>query len=131
MAQGKFEIKRARPELGFTPSTAVRANISLDTGEQAIGAAVAGLGGTIVEESARKQAIRLKDRKNLDSLSADQATELRKQRDSDIEIMKGATPPEKWEEEAAKIAAEFNTRISGLDFSPEEAAKQQIKSASD
>ncbi len=131
----KFPIKEARQELGFTPSTAVRADIDVRTGEGAVGAAVgqAGLAiaGQIRESSARKEAIRVRNRKNLDFLSSSLADELRKQRDSDITIMQGQTPPEKWEEESRKITTAFNNQITGLDFSPEASAKQQIISTSD
>lgn len=37
---GTFPITRARQELGFTPSTAVRANIDVRTGEGQVGAAI-------------------------------------------------------------------------------------------
>ena len=37
---GKFPVTEARQELGFTPSTAVRANIDVSTGEGAVGAAI-------------------------------------------------------------------------------------------
>lgn len=40
MAQGTFPIVGARQELGFTPTTAVRANIDVTTGEGAVGAAI-------------------------------------------------------------------------------------------
>ncbi|HEC64583.1 MAG TPA: hypothetical protein ENI23_04765 [bacterium] len=131
----KFPIIEARQELGFTPTTAVRADLDTRTGE---GAAAAALGqglvtiaGEVIKESKRKAAIRARNRKNLDSLSSRQADLLRKQRNGDIEVMKGSTPPEKWEEETLKIVTRFNDQIGGLDFSPEESAKQQIISISD
>lgn len=131
----KFPIIEARQELGFTPTTAVRADLDTRTGE---GAAAAALGqglvtiaGEVIKESKRKAAIRARNRKNLDSLSSRQADLLRKQRNGDIEVMKGSTPPEKWEEETLKIVTRFNEQIGGLDFSPEESAKQQIISISD
>ncbi len=40
MANGTFPIIEARQELGFTPTTAVRADIDVRTGEGAVGAAV-------------------------------------------------------------------------------------------
>ena len=45
----KFPIERARDKLGFVPTTAVRANIDVRTGEEAIGQAVAGLGGALFD----------------------------------------------------------------------------------
>ncbi len=129
----EFPITTAREELGFTPSTAVRANIDVrqDDVGGAIGQALLAGAREVQRGSARKEAIRVKNRANLDSLSARQADLLRKQRDGDIEIMKGSTPPEKWEEEAQKITSTFNDQISGLDFSPDESTKQQLISASD
>ncbi|KKK98865.1 hypothetical protein LCGC14_2638460, partial [marine sediment metagenome] len=135
MAEATFPIIEARQELGFTPTTAVRADLDTRTGQ---GAAAAALGqglvtiaGEVIKESKRKAAIRARNRKNLDSLSSRQADLLRKQRNGDIEVMKGSTPPEKWEEETLKIVTRFNDQIGGLDFSPEESTKQQIISISD
>lgn len=45
----KFGLTRARQELGFTPSTAVRADIDTRTGKGAVAAAVAELGGAVVD----------------------------------------------------------------------------------
>jgi len=130
----KFPIKSARQELGFSPSTAVRANIDVrGTGGNgaAVGQAIVGGVKLIQRESARKEAIRVKNRENLDSLSAEQAKQLRKIRDTKIEEMKGNTAPEKWEENTAAITTEYNTKVGELDLSPMEAARQQIISAGD
>ncbi len=131
----KFRITRARQDLGLTPSTAVRANVDVSTAAGAVGQAVGQAGleiaGQFKKESARKETIRIKNRKNLDALSSRQADEKRKQIKSDIEIMKLNTPPEKWEEEAGKIVTAGNTEIAAFDFSPQEASKQQIISVSE
>ena len=128
----KFPIVEARQELGFTPSTAVRADIDVRQGDvgAAVGQAILAGGREVQRESVRKQVIRQRNRDNLDSLSADQATELRKQMRGDIEVMKLGIPPEKWEEETTKIVTAFNGRIAGLDFSPDALAEQQIVSES-
>lgn len=129
----KFPIELARQTLGFSPATAVRANIDTRQGDAgaAVGQALVAGAEIVQKESARKEAIRVKNRQNLDTLSAKQATELRKQRDGDIEKMKRITQPDKWEEETLKIATTFNDQITGLDFSPDELAKQQITMKSD
>lgn len=129
----KFGITTARQELGFTPATGVRADIDVSTTDvgAAVGQALLAGGRVVQRESVRKQETRQRNRTNLDSLSGSQANELRKQRDNDIEIMKIDTPPEKWEEETAKIVTAANTRISQLDFSPDALAKQQILLDSD
>ena len=128
----KFPIVQARQELGFTPATAVRANIDVRQGDvgAVVGQALLAGGREIQRESVRKQAIRQRNRDNLDSLSGDQATELRKQMRGDIEVMKLGSPPEKWEEETIKIVTGFNSQIAGLDFSPAALAEQQIVSES-
>ena len=130
MAQGIFP---ARQELGFTPSTAVRANIDIrGTGGTggAIGQAVVAGIGLGIKESKRRKLIDIRNRKNLDANSAVQADGIRDQADIDIEIMKGKTTPDKWEEKAQKIIDTSNTLIgTTLDFSPEEAERQQLLSA--
>ena len=45
----KFPIVEARQELGFTPSTGVRADIDVRTGAEAVGAAIAEAGAKITE----------------------------------------------------------------------------------
>ncbi len=50
---GTFPIQRARQELGFTPSTAVRANIDTRTGAGAVGVAIAEAGLAVAGELQR------------------------------------------------------------------------------
>ena len=131
---GTFPIQTARQELGFTPSTAVRANIDVSQGPSTgavIGQALIAGAEIIQKGSARKEAIRIRNRDNLDVLSAKQADNRRQQIANDITIMKLNTPPENWEEETTKIVTKGNDEISTFDFSPEEAAKQQIISQGD
>ncbi len=130
----KFGIRRAPERLRTSGGVGVRANIDVRQGPSlgaAIGQAGLAVAGELQRGSARKEAIQARNRKNLDSLSAREADVLRKQTGNAINEMKIKTPPEKWEEEATKIVTDFNGQISGLDFSPEESAKQQILSDGD
>lgn len=45
----KFPIERAREEVGITPTTAVRADIDVSTGEEMIGRAISGAGRAILD----------------------------------------------------------------------------------
>ena len=131
---GKFPITTARQELGFTPTTAVRADIDVRQGPSvgaALGQALIAGAGALQERSARKEAIRIKNRANLDVLSAKQATNRRQLIADEIATMKTNTSPENWEEETIKIVTQGNSDISAFDYSPEEAAKQQIISQGD
>jgi hypothetical protein len=133
----KFGVRNARDRLGFTPSTAVRANIDTRSGEQALGPKLVSGASAIKGQldrkkqeerikSARRLAIEEKNRKNLDDRSAFEAIQIRKQSLLDIEVMKASTSPEQWELESEKIVGESISSMQGLDFSEQESAKQQL-----
>lgn len=67
-----FEVTRARQELGFTPSTAVRANIDVRTGEGAVGQAIgqAGLQAISTVSKIQQRRQQMQDtRSNIDASS--------------------------------------------------------------
>ncbi len=130
---GRFEIQRARQDLGFTPATAVRANIDVSQGDVggAVGQALIAGGRELQRRSVRRKAIEVRNRANLDSLSARKADKVRDLTNAQIATMKTNTPPEKWEEETLKLVTNGNGQITGFDFSPDAMAEQQIISDGD
>lgn len=129
----KFPIQTARQELGFDPSTGVRANIDVRQGDVggAIGQALIAGGRELQRRSVRRAALEEKNRTNLDALSARKADKRRDLTNARIATMKSGTSPEKWEEETTRIVTEGNNEIAGFDFSPDAMAKQQILSGGD
>ncbi|KKL86023.1 hypothetical protein LCGC14_1948870, partial [marine sediment metagenome] len=79
----------------------------------------------------RRKAIEVRNRANLDSLSARKADKVRDLTNAQIATMKTNTPPEKWEEETLKLVTNGNGQITGFDFSPNAMAEQQIISDGD
>ena len=133
MAQ-RFPITEARQELGFTPTTAVRANIDTRTGAGAVGAAVGAAliagAGELQKGSARRAAIEVKRREMQDANSAVLANTLRKTADAEFETFKLTNSQETWEEERIRQTQEVAESVSRLDFSPDALVAQQVKSDS-
>ena len=138
----KFAVQEARQQLGFTPSTGVRANIDVRSGKQAIGPALVQSVGQIKGQldrrrqqqdikTARRLAIEEKNRKNLDDISAFKAAKARELVNTEVEKMKGQFPPEEWEDRTREIVGTGVEGRTGFDFSPEEAAKQDLIDATD
>ena len=124
----KFPIVRAREELGFTPSTAVRANVNVRTGEEAIGRAVAGLGGAIAGEGQRLNAIRAKRQQMTDANSSVQADKLRQVADEEYKQFKATNPQETWEDFRTKQTEKVGEEVASLLFSNSTLEQQRIKS---
>ena len=125
----KFPIQQARQELGFTPSTGVRANIDVRQGDVggAIGQALVAGARELQRGSVRRAALEERNRNNLDSLSAKESSEIGREMVVAITTMKINTPPEQWEPETEKIVTQFNQRRLALDLSPDALAEQRIQ----
>lgn len=136
----KFETTSARQELGFSPATAVRANIDV-SGQQGTGAAigqalVAGAG--TLQEGAEKKAreaekrvrIEEKRRQMMDANSAVVANKLRQTADAEFETFKLTNPQETWEPFRIRQTQKVANDVAELDFSPNVLATQQLKSES-
>jgi hypothetical protein len=124
----KFGIVRARPKLGFTPSTAVRSNI--DTGDVGTGGAIGqalvggiGLGQKIKERQDKRQELRaaleLKNRKNIDvrekRKSELEAADLKR----DVDFIVKTSAPDKHADEVGARFTQYESNLSKLDLSPE------------
>ncbi len=138
----KFPITTTK-RTAVSGATAVRANVSTDTAAGAVSAAIrqgAGqIAGTLQRDAAQQAAADEKNRqdrerilaarrKMMDSNSAVTATKLRQKADADFETFKLTNPQETWEAERERQAADVGTQIGGLDFSPEAAETQGLKS---
>lgn len=130
---GNFPIVEARQELGFSPSTAVRANINVPSPPRPIGRDVANLIGNIIggvqRRNTLKQAIEIKNRKALDDNSSIAADAIRTTATQDFEAFKTTNPPESWEPERIRQANEITEQVATLNFSEEALEKQSAKSA--
>ncbi len=135
MAQGTFPVETKRTIPGVSGS--VRANLPTDTGAGLTGEALSGVGAElvriglqsekeVVEKTRLRQLEEVRIRKNLDANSAKFASDNRKLAEENIKAMKLVTPPELWEQEAAKIIQAANAQNSTLDFSAEAAVEQGI-----
>ncbi len=131
-----FPIIGARQELGFTPTGAVRANIDVRTGEGAVGAAI-GQGAIqltrqAIQEKKRRdeqrRRIEEKRRQMQDANSAVTANKLRDTATIEFETFKLTNSQETWEPFRIKQAADVATQIGELDFSPNAAETQRLKS---
>ncbi len=120
-----FPITQARQELGFTPSTAVRANIDV-RGTGGIGGAVgqAVLGGT-----GTVQGILQKRQQMQDDNSNTEADNMRTLADIEFEQFKLDNPQDAWhgfrQEQTQRVANE----VGGLKFSNAALTKQTVLSA--
>ncbi len=131
-----FPIVGARQELGFTPTGAVRANIDVRTGEGAVGAAIGQgivqLTRQALQEKKRRdehrRRIEEKRRQMQDANSAVTANKLRDTATIEFETFKLTNPQETWEPFRIKQAGDVATQIGGLDFSPDAAETQRLKS---
>lgn len=122
----KFPITRAREELGFVPTTAVRADIDVRTGEGAVGTAIGQaivLGGKMLLE------IRKRRQQMTDAVSSVTADKLRQVADAEFDTFKLTNPQETWEDFRKKQAETISQKIAGLQFSNEAQIIQQAKSA--
>ena len=134
MAQGVFPIVGARQELGFTPTRAVRANIDVRTGDvgAAIGQGVVQLAGLALKKKKRqdenRRRIEEKRRQMQDANSAVVANKLRDTATTEFETFKLTNPQETWEQFRIKQTEEVATQIGELDFSPDAAETQRVKS---
>ena len=120
----------ARQELGFTPSTAVRANIDVSgTGGQggAIGQGlIAGI-KAIKEKSDRRKLIELKRQEMTDGNSSALATNIRNAADVSFRTFKTVNPQETWETERERVNKESTEAINKLSFSPDALTTENIR----
>lgn len=138
MVQSTFPIIGARQELGFTPTRAVRANIDVRTGEGAVGAAIGRgviqLTQQAIQKKKRKdeqrRRIEEKRRQMQDANSAVVANKLRDTATTEFETFKLTNSQETWEQFRTKQAGDVATKIGELDFSPDAAETQRLKSES-
>ncbi len=133
----EFPITTAREDLGFTPSTAVRANIDVSQGPS-VGAAV-GQGLVELAEAGlekrkerllREEKIREKRREMQDANSAVIASKLRKTADAEFGTYKLTNPQETWEKFRQEQTQKVSEEVAGLDFSPDALITEQVKSES-
>ncbi len=133
---GRFEILTARQELGFRPSTAVRANIDTRTGAGAVGAAIGqgltqliGQGiQTAGREKTRREAIEAKRQQMTDANNAVLAEKLRDTADSEYEAFRATNPQETWEAFRQKQTASVGQEVTKLNFSADALESQRVKS---
>ncbi len=125
MVQGRFPIIQARQELGVTPTTAVRADIDVRTGEGAVGAAI---GQGLIGLTAIGLQIREKRQQMTDANSAVTANKLREIADSEFETFKLTNPQETWQPFRQKQTQGVGEEIAKLNFSPNALVVQRIKS---
>jgi len=128
----KFGIQRATQELGFTPSTAVRANIDTRTGAGAVGVAIgqAGLAvaGALQRRSVRREAIEEKRQQMIDANLSVRADKIRKLADEERKQFQATNPQEEWESFTQKQTQSVSEEISALDFSPDALIAERLKS---
>ena len=132
----KFPIVEARQELGFTPTRSVRANIDVRTGEGAVGAAIGQGGVALTRQAIQKEKVKAEQRRRIeekrrqmqDANSAVVAKKLRDTANTEFETFKLTNPQETWEDFRAKQATDVGTQVSELDFSPDAAETQGLKS---
>ena len=115
MAQGQFPIVRARQELGFTPSTAVRANIDVRQGD--VGAAIgqALIQGTVIglELFRRKQQMN-------DTLTKKEAKQIRDNAELEIEKFRAENADTRlWTPQAEGVIKRTVGAVKGLKASNE------------
>lgn len=109
----EFPIERARQKLGFTPSTAVRADIDVRTGEGAVGAAIGQALITGTELYIRKK-------KMDDALVRDEAIQIRKSAELEIELFREQNADTRlWSKQAEEVLEKVTNKISGLGASRE------------
>ncbi len=120
---GTFEITRARQQLGFTPSTAVGADIDVRTGEGTVGALIGRglvqLGSIGIEIHKRRQTMQ-------DGNSAVEADDIRKLASEKFEDYKRKNAQDKWVTEWGRLSAEVGEQVGKLKFSKKALARQQI-----
>ena len=122
--------------MGFTPSTAVRANIDTRTGEGEVGAAIGQGALQLTEQAIRKEKVKAEQRRRIeekrrqmqDANSGVIANKLRDTADTEFETFKLTNPQETWEAERQRQATEVGEQIGQLDFSPDAAGTQALKS---
>ncbi len=130
----KFEVTGARQELGFTPTRAVRANIDVRTADvgAAIGQGAVQLASQAIQKKKRedegRRRIEEKRRQMQDANSAVVATKLRDTATVEFGTFKLTNPQETWEAFRTKQAGDVATKIGELDFSPDAAETQRVKS---
>lgn len=132
MAQAVFPITKARQELGFTPTTAVRADIDVRTGEGAVGAAIGqavlATAREFQKKSAREGAIELKRRQMTDANSSVAASKLRQIADAEFETFKLTNPQGTWEKFRSEQTTKVGQEVASLNFSPDALTREQVKS---
>lgn len=122
---GEFEITRARPTLGFTPSSGVRANIDTRTGQGAVGAAV---GQALVAGGQKALDIMEKRQQMTDANSNVTANKFRSVSDAEFEAFKLTNPQETWVTERERLNERVDGQIGSLEFSSIAGRLQQTKS---
>ena len=125
MANGTFPIIEARQELGFTPTTAVRADIDVRTGEGAVGAAI---GQGLLAGAEILSRIQQKRQQMTDANSAVVANKLRQTADTEYETFKLTNPQETWQPFRQKQTQGVGEEVAKLNFSPNALVAQRIKS---
>ncbi len=111
----EFPIVRARQRLGFTPSTAVRANIDVRTGEGQVGAAI---GQGLLQVGQQVQRIQQKRRDMTDTRSAVTANSLVDEAvKENIAFRETNADTTTWPKDLQERLARAESRIGQLDFS--------------
>lgn len=127
---GTFPITRARQELGFTPTTAVRAGIDVRQGDvgAAVGQALIAGGRELGRRRQRQEQIRLRRQQMTDANSAVLAEKLRSTADAEFGAFKLTNSQETWEEERIRQTTKVASQIAGLDFSSDALESQRVQS---
>jgi len=126
----KFEIQTARPELGFTPATGVRADIDVRQGDvgAAVGQVLIAGGRELGRRSVRKEGIRVKRQQMIDANLSVRADKFRQIADEERKQFQATNPQEGWEKFAQEQTQRVSEEISALDFSPDVLIAERLKS---
>ncbi len=122
MVQARFPRTEARQELGFTPSTAVRARIDTRTGAGAVGAAISAAGAAVIgkvrERSERRKALEAKRQKFQDTNATIDANSFTTNAiNRSKAFRKGTTDTKIYEQNLKDELAEAQSQISQLSMS--------------